>query len=360
MIAVQTRLQSRDRDVRHLHDACESRSLRGVDRVRLELHLVERRRRHEEHSRHARARTIERRGVAEIADHDVVVLDGPPHERTHGHLSLAHTAHDPSTQVARSSDHEHLHEARGYVSSMRQPRRGPGIGRELTVAQQLACALRILAGEGWRENLSGHITIATADGGMYCNPWGIWWDEVRASDIVRVDADGAIVAGQWDVTPAVFLHTELHRARADAAVIVHNHPYYATLLAAMGELPRPVHQNSCIFDGELALVDEYSGIEDANDGKWLARAVGDASGILLAHHGAVVTAPTIEEACYKAATFERMCRFTYDMLAAGHTPHEIPADARAALKPTLRQNAPLAYWDGAVRELLRTEPETLD
>ncbi len=81
---------------------------------------------------------------------------------------------------------------------------------------------------------------------MWCNPWGLWWEEVRASDILRLDADGEIVDGQWDVTPAVFLHTELHRARADARVIVHNHPYYATLLvddrrAAASGAPELVH-----------------------------------------------------------------------------------------------------------------------
>ncbi|MDP9332652.1 MAG: class II aldolase/adducin family protein [Actinomycetota bacterium] len=243
--------------------------------------------------------------------------------------------------------------------TVRLPRPGPGIGHDLTIRQELACALRILAREGWRENLSGHITVATDDGGMWCNPWGLWWEEVRASDVLRLDADGRIVEGPWDVTPAVFLHTELHRVRADAGVVVHNHPYYATLLATMGVRPRLVHQNSCIFDGELAFVDEYGGVEDANDGKWLATQVGDASGILLAHHGAIVTAPTIPEACYKATTFERMCRLTYDAIVAGREPNEIPADARAPLKTMLRQNTPQAYWDGAVRLLLGEEPEVL-
>jgi ribulose-5-phosphate 4-epimerase/fuculose-1-phosphate aldolase len=243
---------------------------------------------------------------------------------------------------------------------VREPRPGPGIGRELTVPQQLACALRILAHEGWRENLSGHITWATPDGGMWCNPWGIWWDEVRASDILRLDADGEIVEGRWDVTPAVFLHTELHRERADAAIVVHNHPYYATLLAAMGERPRMVHQNSCIFHDELAFVDEYAGVDDAVHGKWLAEQVGDATGILLAHHGAIVTGSTIGDACYRAVTFERMCRFTYDLLAAGHAPVEIPAEQRAELQGPLRQNTPRAYWDGAVRLLLAREAEVLE
>jgi ribulose-5-phosphate 4-epimerase/fuculose-1-phosphate aldolase len=242
---------------------------------------------------------------------------------------------------------------------MRQPRPGPGIGLDLTVQQELACALRILAREGWRENLSGHITVATNDGGMWCNPWGLWWEETTASDILRLDADGEIVEGEWDVTPAVFLHTELHRARADAAVIVHNHPYYATLLSTIGESPQPVHQNSCIFDGEIAFVDEYGEVGDATEGQWLADQVGDASGILLAHHGAIVTATTIPEACYKATTFERMCHFTYDAIVAGHKPVEVPADARPALKAALRQNTPRAYWDGAVRLLLREEPEVL-
>ena len=243
--------------------------------------------------------------------------------------------------------------------TVRLPRPGPGIGHDLTIRQELACALRILAREGWRENLSGHVTVATGDGGMWCSPWGLWWEEVRASDVLRLDPDGRIVEGPWDVTPAVFLHTELHRVRADARVVVHNHPYYATLLATMGVRPRLVHQNACIFDGELAFVDEYGGIEDANDGKWLATQVGDASGILLAHHGAIVTAPAIAEACYKATTFERMCRLTFDTIVAGREPNEIPAEARAVLKTTLRQNTPQAYWDGAVRLLLRDEPEVL-
>jgi ribulose-5-phosphate 4-epimerase/fuculose-1-phosphate aldolase len=228
------------------------------------------------------------------------------------------------------------------------------------VPQQLACALRVLAREGWKENLSGHVTWSTGDGGMWVNPWGVWWDEVRASHIVRVDADGEIVEGAWDVTPAVFLHTELHRARDDATVVVHNHPYYATLLAAMGEPPRIVHQNSCIFDGELVFVDEYEGVDDATGGTWLAREVGDASGVLLAHHGAIITAPTIEEACYKATTFERMCRLTYDILQAQRSPVELPVDQRAGMKAALKQNAPSAYWDGAVRMLLRDEPEVLE
>ena len=90
------------------------------------------------------------------------------------------------------------------------------------------------------------------------------------------------------------------------------------------------------------------------------RFVGAASGILLAHHGAIVTAPDIAEATYKAVTFERMCRLTADVLLAGRTPVELPDTARGPLKDALRQNAPRVFWEGAVRQLLASEPDVLE
>ena len=54
-----------------------------------------------------------------------------------------------------------------------------------------------------------------------------------------------------------------------------------------------------------------------------------------------------------------MCRFTYDTIVAGRTPVELPGEQRPALKLALQQNTPQAYWDGAVRLLLRDEPEVL-
>ena len=150
-----------------------------------------------------------------------------------------------------------------------------GIGRALTVQQELACALRILAKAGWQENVSGHITWAQAGtDNLWCNPWGIWWEETKASDIVLVSPDGEVIDGKWGATGAVFIHTELHRARPDATVVVHGHPYYVTLLASLGVTPPFIHQNSCIFDGDLAFVDEYDGFVSNADAGVLPRRAG--------------------------------------------------------------------------------------
>lgn len=81
----------------------------------------------------------------------------------------------------------------------------------------------------------------------------------------RVDANGAVIEGKWDVTPAYHIHTELHRRRPDARVVIHNHPYYVTVLAAVGVLPMIAHQTGSLYDDDLSLVDEYDGeINDAS------------------------------------------------------------------------------------------------
>ena len=244
---------------------------------------------------------------------------------------------------------------------MSWPRAVPPIDIELDDAQALAVAHRVLAREGWQENLSGHITVDRGDGTYLCTPWGRWWEEVCASDVMTVDAAGTPTAGPWDVTPAVHLHTEIHRVRPDATVVVHGHPEAATILACIGAEPVIAHQNACIFDGELVTVDEYAGtVEDSGTGAALAAQIGNASGILLAHHGAIVTAPTLAEACYKAATYERMCRFTLAALHAGRPLLPLPDAGRTALKAELRANAPDAYWRGAARVALRTDRTVLD
>ena len=243
-----------------------------------------------------------------------------------------------------------------------KPRAMPPIGVDLTERQKLACLHRILAGIGFNENMAGHVTMtADTDGNLWASPWGLWWDEVDASDLCLVSPDGELLDGAWDVSPAIFVHTELHRTRPDARVVVHNHPYHATLLATLGRLPEITHQAACMFDGELALVDEYQGqVLDQDDSAWLAARVGEANGVILASHGALVIGSSVEEATYRSATFDRMCRLTADALISGLPTREIAAAHRGALKDAFRTHALEAYWNGAVRLLLTDDATVLN
>lgn len=241
------------------------------------------------------------------------------------------------------------------------PRSMPGIGVELDNAQKLACAFRILGHDGFSENMAGHITWADReDDSLLINPWGLWWDELTASDICRVDASGAVIEGPWDVTPAYHIHTELHRRRPDARVVIHNHPYYVTVLAAVGVLPIIAHQTGSLFDDDLSLVHEYTGeVDDAELGAGLAEMIGDCNTVILANHGIIVTGETVEIATYRAASIERVCRMTYDILLMGKDPSPIDKSIRVAMKKALHERASEVYWAGAVRRVLKENPEIL-
>ncbi len=240
------------------------------------------------------------------------------------------------------------------------PRAVPGPGVDLTPAQELAIALRHLDDVGWCENMTGHITVQQGDH-FLVNPWGLWWGEVRTSDLLTIDGDGVVTSGEWDVTPAVHLHTELHRKRADAAVVVHNPPPHASALAASGELPELVHQNSSILADELVLVTDYDGeVDQPTLGAALADHIGDASVALLVSHGVIVTAPTIEEAVYKSVLFERTCMLHWLVRAMDRSPIPIAATHQKQLKASLIERAAPVYWHVVVRALVRDEPEVLE
>jgi len=188
------------------------------------------------------------------------------------------------------------------------PSKVPPIGIDLTDEQQLAIAFRHLGDIGFAENMAGHITWQL-DGqtDMYVNPWGLWWQELTASDICVVDEDAHVVRGRWDVTPAIHIHTELHRQRPDARVVIHNHPYYVSLFAALGTLPDLVHQTGLLFLDDMYLVEKYDGEIDT---PWraaeLAGQVGSANLIILANHGVIAMGRNLAEAVYRAVSIERL------------------------------------------------------
>lgn len=231
-----------------------------------------------------------------------------------------------------------------------------------TPAQELALAVRHLDDTGFCENLTGHVTwqLPGADT-LLVNPWGLWWAETNAADILTISMDGEVLEGERTVTTAVHIHTELHRLRPDARVVVHNHPPYGSVLAALGVLPEILHQNFAPFDGEMVLVQEYGGeINSSELGLSLAERIGSASVAVLVSHGVIVTAPTLDEAIYKSVMFERMCEMYYRALLTGLPIVPIDADMLSSLKPLILERCPDVYWAGAVRQLLALEPEILN
>lgn len=242
------------------------------------------------------------------------------------------------------------------------PSKVPRIGVDLTDEQKMAIAFRHLANIGFAENMAGHITWQPEGrSDMYVNPWGLWWAELTASDICEVDEDAHVVRGRWDVTPAIHIHTEIHRHRPDARVVIHNHPYYVSLIAALGVLPELVHQTGALFLDDMYLVDKYDGEIDT---PWraaeLAQQIGSANLVILANHGVIATGHDLAAAVYRAVSIDRVCRLAYDVMLTGRTPSQMNRGDMVGMQASLIERAADVYWAGAARMTIKADPTVLD
>jgi ribulose-5-phosphate 4-epimerase/fuculose-1-phosphate aldolase len=185
-----------------------------------------------------------------------------------------------------------------------------------------------------------------------------------ASDVILVAMDGSTVSGSLGVTPAIHIHTGLHEARPDAVAIVHNHPRFGTLLASHGTVPTNYTQTGLILENEIRLVREYTGaISTRQQGRELAALATDGTAFLLANHGVITVGETVAHAVFKADILETVCRQHYDMRVLGGVGLiPMPDEQRHehGLKKVQADISVRAYWEGAVRQLVRTEPGVLD
>lgn len=230
---------------------------------------------------------------------------------------------------------------------------------ELTPAQQIVVLARALWDEGYNDHLAGHITINMGDGTLLCNPWLLAWNEIRPADIIRIDLEGKVVEGSWPVPLGIPLHLELHRARPDVQVAMHNHPMYGTVWGDMGELPPAYDQSSSLGGGKAVLVDEYGGAVDSSNAAASAiAAMGDADIALLAGHGVFVLGSTVRAVHQRAVALEQRCKHAWHVRAAGGR-RESPLPEAWRNRPS-DGNGFIGFWEVAVRHVLRAEPTLLD
>ncbi|MDF3312229.1 class II aldolase/adducin family protein [Rhodococcus sp. T2V] len=235
------------------------------------------------------------------------------------------------------------------------------VGRDLTPQQKIALSARMISDAGMALDVAGHITEMRDDGTMLSTPYGKWWFELQASDMLILDSDGSVLEGNLDVTPAIHIHTEIHRRRPDARVIIHNHPHYSTLLSSLHMIPEIIEQQAVIFDDEVVLFDEFTGgINDVDSGRHLADTVGDKGNVvLLANHGLLTFAETLEEATYRFFSFERSCKFNYEAMASGRKPVTVPEAPRREMKEIMKKYNHYYFWNGAARQVLANDDSVL-
>jgi ribulose-5-phosphate 4-epimerase/fuculose-1-phosphate aldolase len=239
---------------------------------------------------------------------------------------------------------------------------------EWEVRVQLAAAYRLVYEHGWTEMVGNHISARVP--GSHCefliNPFGMLYDEVNASSLVRIDLDGNILYNRTDygINQAGFvIHSAIHAARHDVECVAHTHTEAGMAVSAMECGMLPLSQSSMRF-GNVAYHD-FEGIAvDLEERERLVKDLGDNDFLMLKNHGLLVCGRTIGHAFYNLFFMERACE-TQVMAMAANTklnlvPQKIIDETNARVAQVSRKgngkSMPVLAFEGLMRRLDRKDP----
>jgi len=176
----------------------------------------------------------------------------------------------------------------------------------------LAAALRWASRLGFGEGICNHFSLALPGkrGQFLINPQGLHWSEITPADLVVVDARGRKVSGKHSVEPtAFFIHSAIHRGKANAACVMHTHmPYATTLTVVHGGRLEWASQTSLKFHNRVAYDENYNGLAlDDAEGVRMCAQLGNADVLFLANHGIIVCGPSVTAAFDDLYYLERAC-----------------------------------------------------
>jgi L-fuculose-phosphate aldolase len=230
---------------------------------------------------------------------------------------------------------------------------------ELSPEQNVALLHRMLWREGYNDRIAGHISARTPSGSLLCTPYGLGWDEVRASDVLTVDRGGRLLKGHRDVPIAITLHLAAHEMRPDIHVVVHHHPRWATAWAAAHRVP-PIYDQLGSFGGAgLMLYTEFlGGVDDWDVARRNIAALEGAPVALLANHGVLVLAEDVVRAHLRSVVVEHRCALAADVEQIGGG-QPVQDDVARAMGSKTSDGWPLLFEAMARREIDR-DPSVLE
>lgn len=193
---------------------------------------------------------------------------------------------------------------------------------EWQVRQELAACYRLVDYYGWTSVVYNHITCRIPGTDHFLiNPFGLRYDEIRASDLIKVDLDGnALSDTEWPVNLAGFLiHSAIHQARPkDLHCIIHTHEVVSQALCALDSPVIPVSQEGCQFFERVGY-HEFEGIVlDGSEQPRMVAALGQQNHTLvLKNHGLITAGPSCTWAFVRHQAFIRNADIQLRAMASG-------------------------------------------
>jgi ribulose-5-phosphate 4-epimerase/fuculose-1-phosphate aldolase len=228
----------------------------------------------------------------------------------------------------------------------------------------LAACYRLVALYGWDDLIFTHISMRVPGEAhaLLINPYGMLFEQVTASSLVKIDLDGKKLApSPHEINPAgLTIHSAIHAAREDVKCVVHTHSLDGIAVSATKTGVLPVSQQSVFVLGSLGYHD-YEGVALLEGEKpRIVRDLADKQFLMLRNHGLLTVGTSIADAFVAMYIFEAACRIQLRAQSASSElisvdPKIIAGAQMAAKQVTRSQGAELA-WPALLRKLDRLDP----
>lgn len=226
----------------------------------------------------------------------------------------------------------------------------------------LAAAYRLVAMYGWSDLVFTHISarIPGPEHHFLINPYGLMFDEITASSLVKVDQNcNKLSNSPFPVNPAGFtIHSCVHQVREDAACIIHTHSRAGVAVSAQKAGVLPISQQSTFVLASLGYHD-YEGVALREDEQPRLQAdLGSNQFLMLRNHGLLTTGKSVADAFLAMYIFESACKIQVDAQAGGELvmihPQILQGLAAVMKQATAGMGAELV-WPALIRKLNKTD-----
>lgn len=228
----------------------------------------------------------------------------------------------------------------------------------------LAACYRLVAEYGWTDLVFTHISarLPGASHDFLINPYGLLFEEITASSLLRVDSAGnKLMDSPFTVNRAGFvIHSAIHATRTDVQCVLHTHTRAGVAVSAQQAGLLPISQQAMIIHDSLAY-HAYEGIALRDEEKPRLQAdLGMATYLVLRNHGLLTVGASVPDAFLAMYVLENACQVQVTAQAGGPL-IEIPDSVRATAQTDARsQTGGMGgrfVWPALLRKLERTTPD---
>jgi ribulose-5-phosphate 4-epimerase/fuculose-1-phosphate aldolase len=229
---------------------------------------------------------------------------------------------------------------------------------------ELAAAFRLAAHFGWDDHIATHMSARLPDGSFLMNPFGLMFDEITASSLMRMSLDGEVleIPDGLMLNPAGYgVHSSVLIGRPDVNAAMHFHSRDGVAVSALKEGILPLSQSALLVYGQVGY-HAFEGVVDAErERESLGRDLGDKDMLILRNHGTLACGRTIAAAFYRIYSLEWACSTQMRTLSMGreiqYPAQEVIDRMTTMLKPGWADKmADDLFWPAMLRKAERVSP----